>query len=224
MKFDELSREWWDPEGKLGALHRINPLRFSYFKEKMEGLEGKRVLDIGCGGGILAEAFAKGGAEVTGIDLSPLSIDVAREHARESGLTIEYRVQSVEELVEEGGALYDGVLCSEVLEHVDDLDALLKSAAALLKKGGHLLFGTINKTVRARFYAIFMAERVLGMVPPDTHQYEKFIRPSSLVAILRRRGVTVEEIKGMTYDILKGGFVVSDKTEVNYLGYGLKNG
>jgi len=105
QKFDDLSREWWDPEGKLGALHRINPLRFAYFTEKMGGLKGKRVLDIGCGGGILSEAFAKGGAEVTGIDLSPLSIDVARGHARESGLTIEYRVQSVADLVEEGGSL-----------------------------------------------------------------------------------------------------------------------
>jgi len=107
---------------------------------------------------------------------------------------------------------------------VDDLDALLESASALLREGGHLLFGTINKTLRARFFAIFMAERVLGMVPPDTHSYDKFIRPSTLVTILRRRGVTVEEIKGMTYDILKGEFVLSDKTEVNYLGYGIKNG
>jgi 2-polyprenyl-6-hydroxyphenyl methylase/3-demethylubiquinone-9 3-methyltransferase len=222
-KFDSLSREWWDPKGKLGALHRINPLRFSYFTERIDGLEGKRVLDIGCGGGVLAEEFAKAGATVTGIDLSPLSIDVAKGHASESALSIDYRVLPVEKLLAEaGGDIYDVVICAEVLEHVDDIETFLGDAAALLKVGGHLLFGTINKTLRARFFAIFVAENLLGMVPPDTHHYEKFIRPSTLVRILQRNGITVEEIRGMTYDLLRMEFTLSDDTTINYMGYGIK--
>ncbi|MFQ5585526.1 MAG: bifunctional 2-polyprenyl-6-hydroxyphenol methylase/3-demethylubiquinol 3-O-methyltransferase UbiG [Thermodesulfobacteriota bacterium] len=223
QKFDDLSREWWDPKGRLGALHRINPLRFSYFAGIMGCLEGKRVVDIGCGGGVLAEEFAKAGAEVTGIDLSPLSIDVAREHARQSGLSIDYRVLPVAQLLEEGGASYDAVICAEVLEHVDDLEAFLRDAAALLKEGGHFFFGTINRTIRARFFAIFMAESVLGMVPPGIHHFDKFIKPSTLVNILRHNGVTVEEIRGMTYDLLRMDFTVSDDTTINYMGYGINS-
>lgn len=225
-KFDSFGKEWWEPEGRFVSLHRINPLRFSYFSGKVkEGIKGKRVLDVGCGGGILSEEFAKAGADVTGIDLSPVALDAAKEHAKETGLEIDYKVSSVSQLRTpnpELQTLYDIVICAEVLEHVDDLTKFLKEACGLLKKEGYFFFSTLNKTLSSRFFAIFMAENILNMVPKGTHDFKRFIRPSLLVELLKENNITVEEIKGMTFDPLRFEFRLSDSTNINYLGYGVK--
>ncbi len=221
QKFEQYGQEWWNPAGRLFSLHRINPLRFGYFSSCAGELSGKRVLDIGCGGGILAEEFAKAGAKVTGIDLSPVAIEAAKRHAAETGLEIDYRVIAVEKLALDAQQ-FDIIICAEVLEHVDDIDRFLKDALSMLRSGGLLFFGTINKTLKARFLALFMAEDVLGMVPRGTHSYERFIRPSLLKEILEKYGVDMMELKGMSYDPLKLEFKISNDTSVNYLGYARK--
>jgi 2-polyprenyl-6-hydroxyphenyl methylase/3-demethylubiquinone-9 3-methyltransferase len=223
--FDTFTKQdWWDPKGKQAALHKINPLRFEYFKEKLGGLKGKRVLDVGCGGGVLSESFTSEGAVVTGIDLSKAAIEVAKEHAKEAGLKIDYRAISLSKLAQEGTEPFDSVVLSEVLEHTDDLGGLVRDASRLLKKGGVFLFSTINKTLMARFLAIFVAENVLGMIHPGTHEFKKFVMPSHLAGLLRENGILMEEIKGMTYDPLALKFRLSSNTSVNYLGYGVKGG
>jgi len=208
--FDTFKKDWWNPEGRLKSLHTINPLRFGYFSEKAEafagGLSGKRLLDIGCGGGLLSESFAGVGVVVTGIDLAPTAIEAASEHAGDGGLEIEYRVSTVAELAKERPEYYDAIACSEVVEHVDDLEVFLKDALSMLKPGGIFFFSTINKTLRAKLLAVFVAEDILGMIPPGTHDSAKFVRPSELVRILRNNSVETEEIKGMSFNPLSFGF------------------
>jgi len=221
-KFEKYGQEWWNPTGKLFSLHRINPLRFEYFSGAAGDLSGKKVLDIGCGGGLLAEKFASSGALVTGIDLSPVAIEAAKKHAVESGLSIDYRVSSPAKLAPESSEAFDIIVCAEVLEHVDDLGAFLKDSLSMLKKGGLFFFGTLNKTLKSRFFAIFVAEDILGMVPRGTHDYQRFVRPSALRDILEENGVEIMELKGMSYDPFKLEFKLSNDTTVNYLGYAKK--
>jgi 2-polyprenyl-6-hydroxyphenyl methylase/3-demethylubiquinone-9 3-methyltransferase len=228
QKFDAFAHDdWWGADGRLNSLQKINPLRFGYFSkiagETAGGLGGKLVLDVGCGGGILAESFAAGGASVTGIDLSPVAIESAKAHAKESGLEIEYRLCSAAELVKSRPKKFDIVVCAEVLEHIDDLDAFLPEVLGMLKKGGLLFFGTINRTLKARLFAILVAEKILKMLPSGTHAFKRFVKPSELVRSLKKNGLGVEELKGMTYDPLRLEFKLSDDLSVNYLGYARKS-
>lgn len=221
-KFNKYGRDWWNPEGGMFALHMINRLRFDYFKRVLGDIQGKSVVDIGCGGGLLSEEFAKAGARVTGVDLSPTAIDAAKEHAEKSGLAIDYRNCAIKKLMD-SGEKFDIVICAEMLEHVDDLSLTVKESASLLKAGGSYLFETINKTLKAKFLAVFMAENVLNFVARGTHDYNKFVKPSALVNLLRENGIEVNEIKGMSFDILDRQFHISDSTDVNYIGYGRKS-
>lgn len=224
-KFDQYEQEWWNPTGKLFSLHRINPLRFGYFSEHAGKLTSARVLDVGCGGGLLAERFAEAGACVTGIDLSSVAIAAAKKHAALSGLEIDYRVAEPSTLgIKDGLGLFDIIVCAEVLEHVDDLDAFLAATLAMLKPSGLFFFGTINKTLKARLLAIAVAEDILHMVPRGTHDFKRFVRPSILKDILTKNGVEMMELKGMSYDPLRLEFKLSNDTSVNYLGYAKKNG
>ena len=218
-KFNKMGKDWWDKGGNMAALHMINPIRFKYFSERLGNLKGKKVLDIGCGGGILSEEFAKKGAAVTGVDLSPVAIKGAKEHAAASGLDIDYRNCSVADIEEND---FDIVVCAEMLEHVDDLSTIIADSSARVKEGGYYLFETINKTMSAWFLAIFMAENVLKFVGKGTHSYERFIKPSSLAKLLSANGIAVKEIKGMTFSPLDWKFSISNSTLVNYIGYGKK--
>lgn len=220
-KFNKYGRDWWNPEGGMFALHMINKLRFDYFRAILGDVSGKTVLDIGCGGGLLSEEFARGGAIVTGVDLSPTAIDAAKEHAGISGLSIDYRNCAIRELVDKGES-FDIVICAEMLEHVDDLTLTVTESARLLKDEGYYLFETINKTLKAKFLAIFMAENVMNFVARGTHDYNKFVKPSVLVNLLRQDMIDVKEIKGISFDILDREFKISNSTDVNYIGYGIK--
>lgn len=226
-KFDAMAHDdWWSPRGRLFSLHKINPVRFAYFAQKaggVEALKSRRVLDVGCGGGVLAEEFARAGAEVTGIDLSTAAIEAATRHAKKSGLSIDYRLTSIGDFLKEEPEGFDIVVCAEVLEHVEDVEKFLTEALRPLKKGGLFFFATLNKTMKARFFAIFVAEDILGMLPRGTHDFGRFVRPSTIVETLAGEGVKVEDIRGMSYDPLRLEFRLSRDTSINYLGYARKD-
>jgi 2-polyprenyl-6-hydroxyphenyl methylase/3-demethylubiquinone-9 3-methyltransferase len=215
-KFSQLAHRWWDPNSEFKPLHDINPLRLGYIDRRV-GLQGKTVLDVGCGGGILSEAMAAAGARVTGIDLGEKPLKVARLHLLESGLEVEYLGIAVEQLARERPCAYDVVTCMEMLEHVPDPAAIVVACAALLKPGGTCFFSTINRNPKAYLYAVVGAEYVLGLLPRGTHDYARFITPAELARFCRSAGMTVEDIIGMTYNPFSRVYSLGPDTSVNYI-------
>ncbi|MCV2216476.1 bifunctional 2-polyprenyl-6-hydroxyphenol methylase/3-demethylubiquinol 3-O-methyltransferase UbiG [Thauera sp. Sel9] len=216
QKFSELAHRWWDPASEFKPLHEINPLRLGWIDGKA-GLAGKTVLDVGCGGGILAEGMASLGARVTGIDLSEKALSVARLHLFESGHSVDYRLISAEAFAEESPGHFDVVTCMEMLEHVPDPASTIAACARLVKPGGHVFFSTINRNPKAYALAIVGAEYVLNMLPRGTHEYEKFIKPSELSRYCRNAGLDMEELTGMSYNPLTRVYSLGRDTDVNYL-------
>ncbi len=216
QKFSELAHRWWDPAGSFRPLHEINPLRLDWIDQRA-ALPGKRVLDVGCGGGILSESMSARGADVLGIDLADKPLRVAQLHALESGARVRYRPVSAEELAEEAAASFDIVTCMEMLEHVPDPDSTVAACAALVRPHGWVFFSTINRNWRAFLMAIVGAEYVLGLLPRGTHEYARFIRPSELARAARDSGLQVEELRGMSYQPLGGTYRLGADTRVNYL-------
>lgn len=215
-KFDKLAATWWDPQGESRPLHDLNPVRLNFIAERVT-LKGARVLDVGCGGGILSEALAAAGADVTAIDLAPRVLDVARLHLHESGLTVDYREISVEALAAEMPSAFDAISCMEMLEHVPDPGSVVQACAGLLKPGGRLFVSTLNRTPLAFGAAIVGAEYALNLLPRGTHHYAQFIRPSELAASLRAAGLELEDLSGLAYNPLSRRAWITSSTRVNYL-------
>ena len=215
-RFSELAHRWWDPASDFKPLHDINPLRLDYI-DRCAGLNGKTVLDVGCGGGILAESMAQRGAQVTGIDLSDKALKVAQLHVLESGVALDYRHTSAEDFARERPQHYDIVTCMELLEHVPDPASTVRACATLAKAGGHVFFSTINRNLKSYLFAVVGAEYVLRMLPRGTHRYEKFVKPSELGGFCRQGGLDVREVIGMTYNPLTDRYALGTDTSVNYL-------
>lgn len=211
-KFSNLAHRWWDPAGEFKPLHDINPLRLDWIAQHVP-LEGARVLDVGCGGGILAEAMARRGAKVTGIDLAEKALRVAQLHLLESKLDIRYEMSSVEDVAGE----FDVVTCMELLEHVPDPAAMVAACARLVRPGGQVLFSTINRNPKSYLFAVVGAEYVLGLLPKGTHDYQRFIKPSELSRWSRAAGLRVDELIGMTYNPLTRIYRLGADCDVNYL-------
>jgi len=216
-KFSALAHRWWDPHSEFRPLHEINPLRLAHIERLAGGLAGKRALDVGCGGGILAEAMAARGAVVTGIDLAEKPIKVAMVHAAESGSAVEYRIVSAEALAEESPGAFDVVTCMEMLEHVPDPPSTVRACARLVKPGGHVFFSTINRNPKSFLFAIVGAEYVLNLLPRGTHEFARFIRPSELSRACREAGLEVTDITGMTYNPFTKAYSLGRDVDVNYL-------
>lgn len=216
-KFSELAHRWWDPESEFRPLHQINPLRLEWINQ-CAPLAGKKVLDIGCGGGILSDSMARLGAQVQGIDLSTKALKVAQLHALEAGTpNVNYREVSAEALAAEQPAQYDVVTCMEMLEHVPDPASIVQACSTLVKPGGWVFFSTLNRNPKSFLFAIVGAEYVLNLLPRGTHEYAKFIRPSELAAYERAAGLHLREAKGMEYNPLTRRYWLSGDTSVNYL-------
>ncbi len=217
-KFEELASRWWDPGSEFKPLHDINPLRLDYIDQRA-GLADKQVVDIGCGGGILAESMAARGATVTGIDMGTAPLNVARLHLLESGLQVDYRQMTAEALADEQAGSYDVVTCMEMLEHVPDPASVIRACHDLVKPGGHVFFSTINRNPKSYLFAIIGAEYLLRMLPKGTHEYSKFIRPSELHQWARQAGLGVEDISGMSYNPFTRIYSLGTDIDVNYLMY-----
>ena len=215
--FDRLATHWWDPQGDFKTLHDINPLRLRYIEERAGGLAGKRAVDVGCGGGLLAEAMARAGVRVTGIDAGEQAIAVARHHLQESGLDIDYRRTTAEQLAATEPGIFDVVCCMELLEHVPEPAPVVAACARLARPGGEVFFSTINRNPKAYLLAIVGAEYLLRLVPRGTHDYHKFIRPSELDASGRDAGLTLPEIAGLHYNPLTQRYSLGGNVDVNYL-------
>ncbi|MBI4292217.1 MAG: bifunctional 2-polyprenyl-6-hydroxyphenol methylase/3-demethylubiquinol 3-O-methyltransferase UbiG [Betaproteobacteria bacterium] len=215
-RFSALAHRWWDPESEFKPLHQINPLRLDWI-DRIAQLSGKSVLDVGCGGGILAEAMVQRGAKVKGIDLSDKGLKVARFHLLESGLSVDYEAVSAEDLAAREPGRYDVVTCMELLEHVPNPESTVAACAALAKPGAQLFFSTINRNPKSYLFAVIGAEYVLKLLPRGTHDYAKFIKPSELARYCRGAGLDVSEIIGMTYNPFTKVYALGRDTDVNYL-------
>ncbi len=215
-KFSDLAHRWWDPTSEFRPLHEINPLRLEWINARVP-LAGKTVVDVGCGGGILAESIAKKGAKVTGIDLSEKALKVADLHSLESGISVRYEKIAAEDLALREPAQYDVVTCMEMLEHVPDPAAIVQACATLVKPGGHVFFSTLNRNPKSYLFAILGAEYILRLLPRGTHDYAKFITPAELSQHIRNARLEVEALKGMTYNPLTKIYSLNQDTDVNYL-------
>ena len=215
-KFSQLAHRWWDPNSEFKPLHDINPLRLDHI-DRLAGLNGKTVLDVGCGGGILSESMAARGAVVTGIDMGDKPLKVARLHLLESGISVDYRKIAAEDLATEQPQHYDVITCMEMLEHVPDPASIVHACARLLKPGGWCFFSTINRNAKAYLFAVIGAEYVLGLLPKGTHDYAKFLKPAELGAFCRDAGLTPGGITGMTYNPLTRIYALGGDASVNYI-------
>jgi 2-polyprenyl-6-hydroxyphenyl methylase/3-demethylubiquinone-9 3-methyltransferase len=217
-KFEAMAQRWWDPEGEFRPLHDLNPVRLDYI-EARAGLAGRRVLDVGCGGGLLAEGMARRGAEVTGIDLASGALGIARLHALESGLHVDYRLASAEQVADELPGCFDVVTCLEMLEHVPDPAATVAALARLVRPGGHVVCSTLDRGPKSFLLGIVAAEYLLRLVPAGTHEYARFIRPSELARFGREAGLELTDLTGMGYDPFARRARLTSDTSVNYLAH-----
>jgi len=215
-KFEKLAARWWDPESEFKPLHDINPLRLDYI-DRLAGLQGKRVLDVGCGGGLLTEGMAARGADVTGIDMGNAPLTVARLHQHESGLDIDYQQATAEQLASEEPGGFDIVTCLEMLEHTPDPAAVIDACARLIRDDGYIFLSTINRNPKSWLFAVVGAEYILNLLPRGTHEYEKFIRPSEMEAWSRAAGLSLEDLSGMSYNPLTREYRLGSDVSVNYL-------
>ena len=216
-KFSNLASRWWDLESEFKPLHEINPIRVKYIEKHCGGLEGKNILDIGCGGGILAEALCQKGATVTGIDMAEKSLQVAKLHLYESELKINYEMAMAEDYAKRHPGQFDVVTCLEMLEHVPEPESIVQAASQLVKPGGKVFFSTINRNPKAFGLAIVGAEYILNMLPRGTHEYARFIKPSELSSAARANSLIVEDLSGMTFNPLTGIYSLGRDIDVNYL-------
>lgn len=216
-KFEQMASRWWDKEGDFKPLHDINPLRLQFIMDKCQGLQGKKILDIGCGGGILSESMAKEGAIVSAIDMGEMPLEVAKLHLLESGLEVDYQRSTAEEFAEKHAGQFDVVTCLEMLEHVPDPSSIIKACRKLVKPNGDVFFSTINRNPKSFMFAIVGAEYLLQMLPKGTHDFKKFIRPSELEAWARPAGLPFKEMIGMHYNPLTKQYWLGDNVDVNYL-------
>ena len=222
-KFSALAHHWWDPSSEFKPLHAINPLRLGWIQEHVS-IAGKKVLDVGCGGGILAESMAVAGAEAKGIDLSEKALKVADLHSLETGVKVEYEYISAENLAQKEAGQYDVVTCMEMLEHVPDPLSIIKSCAALVKPGGKVFFSTLNRNPKSYLFAIIGAEYVLRMLAKGTHDYHKFIKPSELAHDIRDAGLKLKDMTGLHYNPLTKRYWLAPNVDVNYMVYTVKEG
>ncbi len=216
-KFNSISSYWWDKKSKFKSLHQINPLRLNYILEYSNGLFGKHVLDIGCGGGILSESMAKEGAFVTGIDIASEPIKVAQLHALKNNIKITYIQETVENYAKNNNKTYDIITCMETLEHIPNPESIVQSCAKLVKKDGHVFFSTINRNKKSWLLAIIVAEYILKMVPRGTHNLKKFIRPSELLSWIDKTSLTEKNIIGLDYNLINNEFSLGTNIDVNYI-------
>ncbi len=216
-KFEAMASRWWDVNGECKPLHAINPLRLNYIDEKSGGIAGKKVIDIGCGGGILSESMAQRGAVVSGIDMSQPSIEVAKLHLYESNLDVDYQRSTAEAFAEHHPHSFEVVTCMELLEHVPDPASVIRACAKLVKPGGHLFFSTVNRNPKAYLFAIVGAEYLLKMLPKGTHDFAKFIRPSELGTWAREAGLSTHDISGLSYNPLNKHYSIGNDIDVNYM-------